>query len=229
MFDFDFDFDIDWKSAAIGAGAVAAVIGAAYGISKLCEDDDCGSSSSSSLPKMKTPEEVLSNVDLMNEIINSGMPLDLAMKIANEFNFNIPNCIGRTASLMIIFNSNNDRMINALVGEYNKWKEYSEGGNNKATKEDLDLMEEIINSNMPASLIKEAAESVSMKFTEAETRKIMIQSMFLCSETTTEALKNQYMKWKNGEFKEKTSEAPTENKENNSEVKAPESKESENK
>ena len=30
-----FDFDIDWKSVAIGAGAVATVVGAAYGISKL--------------------------------------------------------------------------------------------------------------------------------------------------------------------------------------------------
>ena len=35
-----FDFDIDWKSVAVGAGAVAAVVGAAYGISKLCEDDE---------------------------------------------------------------------------------------------------------------------------------------------------------------------------------------------
>ena len=57
---FDFDFDIDWKSVAVGAGAVAAVVGAAYGISKLCEDDDESSSrgGESSLPKQKTPEEV---------------------------------------------------------------------------------------------------------------------------------------------------------------------------
>lgn len=212
---FDFDFDIDWKSVAIGAGAVAAVVGAAYGISKLCEDDDEGSSrgGESSLPKQKTPEEVLSNVDMMNQVINSGMPLELATKITNDFNFNLPKGVGRTTSLIIIFNSNNDAMINAVVDEYNKWKESNEGST--STKEDLDLMEEIINSNMPASLIKEAAESVGMKFT-TETRKSMIQAMFMCSESSTDAIKSQYEKWKNKEFasekkeeNSKTSESQT--------------------
>lgn len=216
---FDFDFDIDWKSVAIGAGAVAAVVGAAYGISKLCEDDDEGSSrgGKSSLPKQKTPEEVLSNVDMMNQVINSGMPLELATKITDNFNFNLPKGVGRTTSLIIIFNSNNDEMINAVVNEYNKWKESNEG-NSSSTKEDLDLMEEIINSNMPASLIKEAAESVGMKFTIETTRKNMIQSMFMCSESSTTAIKKQYEKWKNKEFsnkKENDSDSKTD--ENNSE------------
>lgn len=215
---FDFDFDIDWKSVAIGAGAVAAVVGAAYGISKLCEDDDeCSSrGGESSLPKQKTPEEVLTNVDMMNQVINSGMPLELATKITDDFNFNLPKGVGRTTSLIIIFNSNNDEMINAVVNEYNKWKESNEG-NSSSTKEDLDLMEEIINSNMPASLIKEAAESVGMKFTIETTRKNMIQSMFMCSESSTTAIKKQYEKWKNKEFSSqkkeensKTSESQTE-------------------
>lgn len=220
---FDFDFDIDWKSVAIGAGAVAAVVGAAYGISKLCEDDDEGSSrgGESSLPKQKTPEEVLSNVDMMNQVINSGMPLELATKITDDFNFNLPKGVGRTTSLIIIFNSNNDEMINAVVNEYNKWKESNEG-NSSSTKEDLDLMEEIINSNMPASLIREAAESVGMKFTIETTRKNMIQAMFMCSESSTTAIKKQYKKWKNKEF-------TSEKKEENSESQTDENKSEESK
>ena len=204
---FDFDFDIDWKSVAIGAGAVAAVVGAAYGISKLCEDDDEGSSrgGESSLPKQKTPEEVLSNVDMMNEIINSGMPLDVVMKISHEYNFNLPNGVGRTTGIIIIFNSNNDEMINAVVNEYNKWKESNEG-NSSSRKEDLDLMEEIINSNMPASLIKAAAQKVNIVFTLEECRNEMIKTMFLSGDAAIEALKLQYEKWKNKEFSSKKKE-----------------------
>lgn len=220
---FDFDFDIDWKSVAIGAGAVAAVVGAAYGISKLCEDDDEGSSrgGESSLPKQKTPEEVLSNVDMMNQVINSGMPLELATKITDEFNFNLPKGVGRTTSLIIIFNSNNDEMINAVVNEYNKWKESNEG-NSSSTKENLNLMEEIINSNMPASLIKAAARKVNIVFTSEDCRKGLIKTMFLSGDAAIEALKLQYEKWKNKEFasekkeeNSKTSESQTD--ENNSE------------
>lgn len=206
---FDFDFDIDWKSVAVGAGAVAAVVGAAYGISKLCEDDEPSSrGGESTLPKQKTPEEVLSNVDMMNQVINSGMPLELAAKIADEYNFKLPKGVGRTTSLIVIFNSNNDGMIGDVVSEYNKWKESNEG--TSSSKEDLDLMEEIINSNMPAALIKEAAETVGMKFTTETTRKSMIQAMFICSGSSTTAIKNQYEKWKNKEFsnkKENDSEA----------------------
>ena len=216
---FDFDFDIDWKSVAIGAGAVAAVVGAAYGISKLCEDDDDEGSSrggESSLPKQKTLEEVLSNVDMMNQVINSGMPLELATKITDDFNFNLPKGVGRTTGIMLIFNSNNDEMINAVVNEYNKWKESNEG-NSSSTKEDLDLMEEIINSNMPASLIKAAAQKVNIVFTSDNCRKDMIKAMFLSGDVAIEALKLQYEKWKNGEFasekkeeNSKTSESQTE-------------------
>ena len=218
MFDFDFDFDIDWKSVAVGAGAVAAVVGAAYGISKLCEDDDEGSSrgGESSLPKQKTPEEVLSNVDMMNQVINSGMPLELATKITDDFNFKLPNGVGRTTSLIIIFNSNNDAMINAVVNEYNKWKESNEGSS--STKEDLDLMEEIIDSNMPASLIKAAAQKVNIVFTSEECRKEMIKTLFLNGEDGIAAIKSQYEKWKNKKFassqkkeeNSKTSESQTE-------------------
>ena len=217
-----FDFDIDWKSVAIGAGAVATVVGAAYGISKLCEDDDEGSSrgGESSLPKQKTPEEVISNVDMMNQVINSGMPLEIATKVADDFNFKLPNGVGRTTSLIIIFNSNNDEMINAVVNEYNKWKESNEG-NSSSTKEDLDLMEEIIDSNMPASLIKEAAESVGMNFTTDLTRKHMIQAMFMCSGSSTAAIKKQYEKWKNKEFSNK--------KENDSDSQTDENKSEESK
>ena len=88
--------------------------------------------------------------------------------------------------------------------------------------ENAKLMDEIIDSNMPASLIKEAGEEVGIKFT-SECRKDMIKMVFMKGSDGVAAIKKQYEKWKNGEFsKEKTSEAnqTTENK-------APESKESE--
>ena len=87
---FDFDFDIDWKSVAIGAGAVATVVGAAYGISKLCEDDDDEGSSrggESSLPKQKSPDEILTNVTAMNKVANSCMPFETIQAVADKFNF----------------------------------------------------------------------------------------------------------------------------------------------
>ena len=229
---FDFDFDIDLKSVAIGAGAVVAVAGAAYGISKLCEDDDDEGSSrggESSLPKQKTPVEILLDVTAMNKVANSCMPFETIQAVADKFNFKLPDHIGRTTGIMIIFNSNNDEMIKAVVEEFNKW-EASELNNDDDVKSELvELMDEIIKSNMPASLIKAAAQKVNIVFTSEYCRKEMIKTLFLNGEDGVAAIKKQYEKWKNGEFsKEKTSET----KENDSEAqttenKAPESKESE--
>ena len=228
---FDFDFDIDWKSVAIGAGAVVAVAGAAYGISKLCEDDDDEGSSrgEESSPKQKSPVEILLDVASMNEIIDSWMPFEMIEAVAEKYSFKLPDHIGRTTGIMIIFNSNNDEMIEAVNEEFKKWKESNEvnsssEGNSSSTKEDLDLMEEIIDSNMPASLIKAAAKKVNIVFTSDNCRKDMIKSLFLSGDAAIEALKLQYEKWKNKEFsnkKENDSEAQT------TENKAPESKESE--
>lgn len=102
-----------------------------------------------------------------------------------------------------------------------------------STKDNLsdnaELMDEIIDSNMPASLIKAAGKEVGIKFT-SQCRKDMIKIMFtIGDDDAITAIKKQYESWKNGEFsKEKTSET----KENDSEAqttenKAPESKESE--
>ena len=93
--------------------------------------------------------------------------------------------------------------------------------------DDVKLMKEIVDSNMPASLIKEAGEEVGITFT-GECRKDMIAMVCRKGSDGVAAIKKQYEKWKNGEFsKEKTSET----KENDSEAqttenKAPESKES---
>lgn len=221
---FDFDFDIDWKSVAIGAGAVVAVAGAAYGISKLCEDDDEGSSrGEESSPKQKSPVEILLDVASMNEIIDSWMPFEMIEAVAEKYSFKLPDHIGRTTGIMIIFNSNNDEMIESVIEEFKKWKESNEV-NSSSTKEDLDLMDEIIDSNMPASLIKAAAQKVNIVFTSDNCRKEMIKTLFLNGEDGVAAIKSQYEKWKNKEFsnnKENDSEAQT------TENKAPESKESE--
>lgn len=214
---FDFDFDIDWKSVAIGAGAVAVVAGAAYGISKLCEDDDEGSSrgGESSLPKQKSPVEILLDVASMNEIIDSWMPFEMIEAVAEKYSFKLPDHIGRTTGIMIIFNSNNDEMIESVIEEFKKWKESNEV-NSSSTKEDLDLMDEIIDSNMPASLIKAAAKKVNIVFTSDNCRKEMIKTLFLNGEDGVAAIKSQYEKWKNKEFasekkeeNSKTSEAQT--------------------
>lgn len=225
---FDFDFDIDWKSVAIGAGAVAAVAGAAYGISKLCEDDDDDDEGSSrgeeSSPKQKTPVEILLDVTAMNKVVNSCMPFETIQAVADKFNFKLPDHIGRTTGIMIIFNSNNDEMIKAVVEEFNKW-EASELNNDDDVKSELvELMDEIMKSNMPASLIKAAAQKVNIVFTSEYCRKEMIKTLFLNGEDGVAAIKSQYEKWKNKEF--------SNNKENDSEAqstenKAPESKESE--
>ena len=91
--------------------------------------------------------------------------------------------------------------------------------------ENVKLMEEIVDSNMPASLIKEAGEEVGIKFT-SECRKDMIKMVFMKGSDGVAAIKKQYEKWKNGEFsKEKTSET----KENNSKVNQTENKESDSK
>ena len=216
---FDFDFDIDWKSVAIGAGAVATVVGAAYGISKLCEDDDDEGSSrggESSLPKQKTPEEVLSNVDMMNKVANSCMPFETIQAVAEKYGFKLPDHIGRTTGIMLIFNSNNEEMIKSVIEEFNKWEASEFVNDDDAKSENVKLMDEIINSNMPASLIKEAGEEVGITFT-GECRKEMIKTLFLNGEDGIAAIKSQYEKWKNKEFasekkkeNSKTSESQTE-------------------
>lgn len=221
---FDFDFDIDWKSVAIGAGAVVAVAGAAYGISKLCEDDDDDEGSSrggeSSLPKQKSPVEILLDVASMNEIIDSWMPFEMIEAVAEKYSFKLPDHIGRTTGIMIIFNSNNDEMIESVIEEFKKWKESNEV-NSSSTKEDLDLMDEIIDSNMPASLIKEAANKVNIVFTSDICRKEMIRALFLSGEDGIASIRSQYEKWKNKEFSNK--------KENDSDSKTDENKSEESK
>ena len=215
---FDFDFDIDWKSVAIGAGAVAAVVGVGYGISKLCEDDDEGSSrGEESSPKQKSPDEILTNVTAMNKVANSCMPFETIQAVADKFNFKLPEHIGRTTGIMLIFNSNNEEMIKSVIEEFNKW-EASELVNDDDVKSELvELMDEIMESNMPASLIKAAAQKVNIVFTSDNCRKDMIKAMFLSGDVAIEALKLQYEKWKNGEFasekkeeNSKTSESQTE-------------------
>ena len=80
--------------------------------------------------------------------------------------------------------------------------------------DDVKLMKEIVDSNMPASLIKEAGEEVGITFT-GECRKDMIAMVCMKGSDGVAAIKKQYEKWKNGEFsKEKTSET----KENDSEA-----------
>ena len=79
------------------------------------------------------------------------------------------------------------------------------------------LMDEIIDSNMPASLIKAAGKEVGIKFT-SECRKDMIKIMFtIGDDDAITAIKKQYESWKNGEFasekkeeNSKTSESQTE-------------------
>lgn len=82
--------------------------------------------------------------------------------------------------------------------------------------ENVKLMKEIVDSNMPASLIKEAGEEVGITFT-GECRKEMIKILFLHGKDGVAAIKSQYEKWKNKEFSSqkkeensKTSESQTE-------------------
>ena len=62
------------------------------------------------------------------------------------------------------------------------------------------LMDEIMDSNMPASLIKAAAQKVNIVFTSDICRKEMIKTLFLNGEDGVAAIKSQYEKWKNKEF-----------------------------
>ena len=220
---FDFDFDIDWKSVAIGAGAVAAVVGTAYGISKLCKDDDEGSSrgGESSLPKQKSPDEILTDVIAMNKVANSCMPFETIQAVAEKYGFKLPKHIGRTTGIMIIFNSNNEEMIKSVIEEFNKWEASEFVNDDDAKSENVKLMDEIINSNMPASLIKAAAQKVNIVFTSDICRKEMIKTLFLNGEDGIAAIKSQYEKWKNNEFSNK--------KENDSDSKTDENKSEESK
>ena len=82
--------------------------------------------------------------------------------------------------------------------------------------DDVKLMKEIVDSNMPASLIKEAGEEVGITFT-GECRKDMIAMVCMKGSDGVAAIKKQYEKWKNGAFasekkeeNSKTSESQTE-------------------
>lgn len=132
--------DIDLKSAGIGAGVIAAVIGVGYGISKL---------------------------------------------------FGKESKKDKTTTL---------------------WDDLSEN---------VKLMKEIVDSNMPASLIKEAGEEVGITFT-GECRKEMIKILFLNGKDGVAAIKKQYEKWKNKEF-------ASEKKEENSNSQTDENKSEESK
>ena len=70
--------EIDWKSAGIGAGVIAAVVGVGYGISKLFGKES---------KKDKTTtlwDELSENVKLMKEIADSNMPASLIKEAAEE-------------------------------------------------------------------------------------------------------------------------------------------------
>ena len=70
------------------------------------------------------------------------------------------------------------------------------------------LMDEIMESNMPASLIKAAGKEVGIKFT-SECRKDMIKIMFtIGDDDAITAIKKQYESWKNKEFSSSKEDEP---------------------
>lgn len=70
------------------------------------------------------------------------------------------------------------------------------------------LMDEIMESNMPASLIKAAGKEVGIKFT-SECRKDMIKIMFtIGDDDAITAIKKQYESWKNKEFSSNKEDEP---------------------
>lgn len=87
------------------------------------------------------------------------------------------------------------------------------------TSNNAKLMDEIIDSNMPASLIKAAGKEVGIKFT-SQCRKDMIKFMFTSGDDAITAIKKQYESWKNKEFsssKEDEPQADSQTNENKSE------------
>lgn len=82
--------------------------------------------------------------------------------------------------------------------------------------ENVKLMKEIVDSNMPASLIREAGEEVGITF-ESECRKDMIgMVIFMKGNDGVDAIKRQYTKWKNKEFSNKN-DSDSQTNENKSE------------
>ena len=73
--------------------------------------------------------------------------------------------------------------------------------------DDVKLMEEIVDSNMPASLIKAAGKEVGITFT-GECRKEMIKILFLNGKDGVAAIKKQYESWKNKEFSSSKEDEP---------------------
>ena len=74
---------------------------------------------------------------------------------------------------------------------------------NQSTKDNASnnakLMDEIMDSNMPASLIEAVGKEVGIKFT-SQCRKDMIKIIFMIGDDGVAAIKSQYEKWKNKEF-----------------------------
>ena len=108
------------------------------------------------------------------------------------------------------------------LSEIEKYFKQSRSEKSKDNLSDnVKLMKEIVDSNMPASLIKEAGEEVGITFT-GECRKEMIKILFLNGKDGVAAIKKQYEKWKNKEF-------ASEKKEENSESQTDENKSEESK
>lgn len=88
--------------------------------------------------------------------------------------------------------------------DLSKTEKYFKQSHSEKSKDNLSenvkLMKEIVDSNMPASLIREAGEEVGITF-ESECRKDMIgMVIFMKGNDGVDAIKRQYEKWKNKEF-----------------------------
>lgn len=73
----------------------------------------------------------------------------------------------------------------------------------KVLSDNVRLMKEIVDSNMPVSLIREAGEEVGITFVE-ECRKEMIgMVIFMKGNDGVNAIESRYRKWQNKEFSNK--------------------------
>lgn len=95
--------------------------------------------------------------------------------------------------------------------KWDQWKnifDMFEHSTKDNTSNNAKLMDEIIDSNMPASLIKAAGKEVGIKFT-SQCRKDMIKIMFTSGDDAITAIKKQYESWKNKEFSKKDTDSQT--------------------
>ena len=104
--------------------------------------------------------------------------------------------------------------------DLSKTEKYFKQSHSEKSKDNLSenvkLMKEIVDSNMPASLIREAGEEVGITF-ESECRKDMIgMVIFMKGNDGVDAIKRQYTKWKNKEFSNKN-DSDSQTNENKSE------------